>query len=517
MIFMSFMVKCFFLEGLLVLHANFRCSVNKGNTLLMSPLFVHHHPFSGSHASCSPAATGLFSLLDHPGVAAALDVIRIMKKQGYTALIVGGAVRDILLERPVRDVDLAADMPSGIVHEHFKAFEIGRSRLFHTLCIVHQEQHLETTLFRKAGASPPDRPEQGETRYSLFSRDAMHRDFTINAMALDENLQLLDPFHGKKDLGQGLIRAVENPRHRMTEDPLRMLRGVRLACELGFEIEDKTTSAISGLAGSIPGVAPERLGREILKMASLSGPQFARGLRLLDRLGLLPVLLPEVEALKGLHHDPRHHPEGDVFRHTLRAIQSNHLHDDCLNMALLAHDLGKAGIAALHPGRGFYRGHDHAAENIIRKLAERLRLPGRITRAMQAVAANHMRMHGLDEMRPSKILEMVEHPYWPLLARASVCDHAARGEEHGDLQQKKLEQALKKIEPLLNETTGKARPVITGKQVMQAAGISPGPRVGRIIRETTAWARDNGIQDQNIILDYARSLSKDLQKENYRT
>ncbi len=422
-------------------------------------------------------------------------------------------MRDILLERPVRDVDLAADMPTGIVHEYFRAFEIGRSRLFHTLCIVHQGQHLETTLFRKAGSSPPDRQEQGETRYSLFSKDAMHRDFTINAMALDENLQLLDPFHGKKDLGQGLIRAVENPRHRMTEDPLRMLRGVRLACELGFEIEEKTASAVSGLARSISGVAPERLGREILKMASLSGPQFARGIRLLDRLGLLPVLLPEVEALKGLHHDPWHHPEGDVFRHTLRAIQSNHLHDDCLNMALLAHDLGKAGNAALHPGRGFY----HAAENIIRGMAERHRLPGRITRAMQAVAANHMRMHGLDEMRPSKILEMVEHPYWPLLARASICDHAARGEEHGALQQKKLEQALKKIEPLLNENTGKARPVINGKQVMQVAGIPPGPLVGRIIRETTAWSRDNDIQDENSILDYVRRLSQNLQQENGRT
>ncbi len=476
-----------------------------------------HSRFSGFHPSCSHAYPGLSSMPDHPGIAAALDVMRIMKRHGYTSLIVGGAVRDILLERRVIDVDLASEMPPDIVHEHFRAYETGKSRIFYTLCIVHQGQHLETPLFRKNHALPSDSPNREDTTHSLFSEDARHRDFTINAMALDENLPLLDPFQGNKDLASGVIRAVENPRDRITEDPLRMLRGVRLACELGFEIEEKTGRTISGLAPALSGVAPERLGREILKTASLSGPQFARGIRLMDRLGLLPVLLPEVEVLKGLHHDPGHHPEGDVFRHTLRAIQSNHFARDSLNMALLTHDLGKADIAARHPGSGFYRGHDRAAENIIREMSKRLRLPGRITRAMQAVAANHMRMHGLDKMRPSKILEMVEHPHWPLLARASVCDHAARGEEQGKLQQKKIERALKKIRPLLNEATGQARPVINGRQVMQAAGIPPGPLVGRIIRETTAWARDNGIQDESTILDYARSLSQALQKEDTRT
>ena len=482
----------------------------------MSPHNIHH-PFSGSHAPCSPAAHSLSSLPDHPEIAAALDVIRIMKTLGFTALMVGGAVRDILLERPVRDVDLASDMPLESLRKHFRAFETGRSRLFHTLCIVHQGQHLETTLFRTKHSLPAERPDQEDTKHSLFLQDARHRDFTINAMALDEQLDLLDPFHGKKDLDRGLIRAVENPRERINEDPLRMLRAVRLACELDFEIEEKTALSISGLARDISDVAPERLGREILKMASLSGPRFARGIRLLDRLGLLPVVLPEVDALKGLYHDPRHHPEGDVFIHTLRAIQCNDLAHDSLNMALLAHDLGKTDIAARHPGTGFYRGHDRAAEYIIRQMGQRLRLPGRITRAMQAVAANHMRMHGLDEMRPSKILEMVEHPHWALLARASVCDHAARGKEHGKLQQKKIALALKKIRPLLNEATGQARPVITGNQVMQAAKIPPGPLVGRIIRETTAWARDKGIKDQNLILDYARNLAQELQKENTRS
>ena len=474
----------------------------------MSPHSIRY-PLADSHAPPNPAARSFSSLTDHPGISAALDVMRIMKTLGFTALMVGGAVRDILLERMVRDVDLASDMPSGTLHEHFRAFETGRSRLFHTLCIVHQGQHLETTFFRTNHALPSDRSDQKDTKHSLFLQDARHRDFTINAMALDEQLHLLDPFHGKKDLDRGLIRAVENPRERITEDPLRMLRAVRLACELDFEIEEKTARAIAGLAPGILGVAPERLGREMLTMASCSGPQFAEGIRLMDRLGLLPLLLPEVDALKGLYHDPRHHPEGDVFRHTLRAIQSNHLPGDALNMALLAHDLGKADIASRHPGSGFYRGHDRAAENIIREMSKRLRLPGRITRAMQVVAANHMRMHGLDEMRPSKILEMVEHPHWALLARASVCDHAARGEEHGKLQQKKIALALKKIRPLLNEATGQARPVITGNQVMQAAKIPPGPLVGRIIRETTAWARDKGIKDQNLILDYARNLAQE--------
>jgi len=467
-------------------------------------------PFPDYNSPCSPVLPGLSSLLEHPGVAAALDVISIMKKLGYTALIVGGAVRDILLERPVRDVDLSSDMPTDIVLEHFRAYETGKSRLFHTLCIVHQRQHLETTLFRKNHALSSGRPDQKDMKHSLFSEDARKRDFTINAMALDEKLHLLDPLHGKLDLSLKLIRAVENPRERITEDPLRMLRAVRLACELGFEIEEKTGRTISGLAPDLSGVAPERLGREILKTASLSGPQFSRGIRLLDRLGLLPVLLPEVEVLKGLSHDPGHHPEGDVFRHTLRAIQCNHLAHDSMNMALLAHDLGMANIASRHHGSGFYRGHDRAAENIIRQMGDRLRLPGRITRAMQAVAGNHMHMHGLDEMRPSKILEMVEHPHWPLLARVSICDHAARGEEQGKLQQKKIKRALKKIRPLLNEATGQARPVVNGRQVMQAAGIPPGPLVGMIIRETTVWARDNGIKDQNLILDYARNLARDL-------
>ncbi|WP_291323722.1 CCA tRNA nucleotidyltransferase [Desulfonatronospira sp.] len=477
----------------------------------MSPSPGYKHPPQDSFPACSQPSRPLLHEPDHKGLAAALDAIQIINRHGYTALVVGGAVRDILLQRSVKDVDLATDMPLEKLQEIFKAYDMGKSRSFQTIVLVHSGEYLETTRFRGVEEFSRDLMASADKKNLLFSKDALHRDFTINAMSLDENMVLLDPYSGQQDIILKQVRGVQCPRARIREDPLRMLRGIRLACEFDFELEERTAQAMRELAPDICRISPERAGREIIRLASLNGPAFARGIVLMDSMGLLRLLLPEVEALKDLPHDPRHHPEGDVFHHTLEAIRSNRLPDSALNMALLAHDLGKGPVAELNPGMGSYRGHDRAARDLVRNLAQRLRLPGVVARAMQAVAVNHMRMHGLDEMRPSKILEMVEHPYWPLLARASVCDHQARGTEKGRRQQEKINQALARVASWLDEDSKSSRPVISGNQVMQLTGIPPGPLVGRIMRETTNWARDNDIHDRKSILEYARHLAREHQ------
>ncbi len=450
----------------------------------------------------------------HPAFSAAREVIRIMGEHGGTALIVGGAVRDLILNRKIRDLDLAADMNPAEISERFKTYPVGKSRDFKTLCIVHQGHHFETTSFRGLNNKTVwPATMQDQTRL-VFSRDAMHRDFTINAMALDRDLNLIDPWEGLMDLKSGLIRGVQDPGARILEDELRMLRAVRLAAELGLNLEQETAAAIKKHAQMISKAAPERISRELIKAASLPGCGFAQSIRLMDDLGLLEHLLPEITALKNLPHDPRHHPEGDVFAHTLRAIEVNTEADPVLNMALLVHDAGKAETIRFKQGQATYPGHARAGEKLAASLGERLRLSREMILAVQTVTALHMHMHSLHLMRTSKILELMENPFWGLLVNAARCDQAARGRKNLLELEKNLARARDRVREWVDEKNGCIKPVITGRQVLEHTGIKPGPLVGTIIRKTTVWARDNHIRDESMILKHALHLARMLSRDN---
>ena len=464
-------------------------------------------------------ATSFYSMaVKHPALVAAGEVVRTMALRGWTCLIVGGAVRDLILNREVRDVDLVTDMRPDDISTLFRTYEPGRSREFKTLCIVHRGHHFETSMFR---GIEPERmlrlqlQEEHQKRFILF-QDAAHRDFTINAMYLDEEFNLIDPHYGIEDLRAGLLRGVQDPLERFREDPLRMLRAVRLGVQLGFNLEKFTSSCIHFLAHRIPWAAPERLGGEIIKMASLSGPEFAKGIEMMEKTGLLRLLLPEVQALKDIREEADHSLR-NLFEQTLAALTQNNTARPELNLALLTHALGRREINRFVPAGPVHNtGSMNFGSQLIQDMSNRLRLAKKTALSMRAVAAKHTQMKKIHQLQPSQIVDLIEDRHWHLLVSATRCIVAARGDKAAIKFDEHLSMAMDKVGHALsvvNSTGVSAKKVITGWQVMEHTGLEPGPAVGRIIRETTRWARDNRIQDEEEIISHARQLAEKISKE----
>lgn len=432
----------------------------------------------------------------------ALELAGIIQSRGYCALVAGGAVRDTVLKRSIKDVDLATDMPLSLLAGEFSGRDMGRSRNFGIMSIEYQGQRYEVS----AMAGIPGEVSAIARRYR---QDSARRDFTINSMAMDWNGQIIDPFGGQADLKRRLIRATGDPVQRFTEDPLRLLRAVRLAVELDFEVERQTGRSIARLAPLLNSMPGERMGKEVVRMFSLSGRQGARAVRLMQSFGLLEAVLPEIRALEGLPHNPEHHPEGGVLEHTLAALEAGGNDEPDVNLAILFHDAGKAETLSYMDDQPVYHGHDRAGMEAVNRACKRLRLGPEIRQSMEFAAGSHMKSLAIEKMRPSTVYRLLSHPCWPVLKKVIQADLAARGGQEGALFKQKLNQARDRVSAWL-DSSRKKQPVISGRQVMELTGLGQGPLIGRIISRTTEWAMDHNIQDQEQIRAYVLKLAEQI-------
>ena len=432
-----------------------------------------------------------------PSLAAAFGIVGAIRARGRLAVVAGGAVRDYLLGRPPTDADIATDMPLEELAAMFTVHEVGRSKKFETVVVTQGGRAFEVSRFREGVAGPSGAPETDPTRagFDPLREDTAHRDFTINALLMGEDGRVIDYHGGLEDLRQRVVRAVGSPEERFAEDPVRLLRAVRFAASLGFEIADETAAAIAGDAGRLAGVAGERIGTEILKMASAPGGSLARGILLMDSFGLLRTVLPEVADLQGLEHSPDKHPEGGVFDHTLAALRSSASPDPAVNLAVLLHDVGKRSAHVVEDGRHRYHGHEDAGAGLVDAIARRLFLPLRIRAALLFAVEHHGECGRLAELRRSKRLALAGNGQWPVLRALAHCDLAARGDRTAV---ERFEAVVREVErdaaaAARGERGGGA--VISGDRIMALTGLTPGPRVGAVQRRVTEWALDNRVED----------------------
>ena len=275
-----------------------------------------------------------------PALSAPREVLHLaerLRAAGGQAWVVGGAVRDLLLGREVHDWDLATDLPPERTTSLFpRTMEVGAR--FGTITVLIREASYEITTFRRDGLySDARRPD--EVRYAEhLEDDLVRRDFTVNALAWDpiEN-RLADPTGGLDDLDARLLRAVGDPVERFTEDGLRLLRAVRFAAQLDFEIEAETYRALVLCAPRLERIAAERVRDELEKL--LLAPRPSSALLLLQETGLLRRILPELSACYGVPQN-RHHAY-DVFHHTLAAVDAAPPDNRIVRLAALFHDTGK--------------------------------------------------------------------------------------------------------------------------------------------------------------------------------
>jgi poly(A) polymerase len=400
-----------------------------------------------------------------------IDQLRAQGRQAYWA---GGCVRDRLLGVPAKDYDVATDaLPRDLLRFFPAAIRVGVQ--FGVVLVRQEGVDVEVATFRTDHDYRDGRRPESVSFTRSPEEDVRRRDFTINGILCDPvEDRYLDFVGGRRDLEAGIIRAIGNPDERFTEDKLRMLRAVRFAARLGFETETETLQSIERHAPDIQQVSMERIRDEISRILTEGGAR--RGFELLDETGLLKVLLPEIKTLQGIEQSPQHHPEGDVWTHTL--IMLSKLENPELTLALgtLLHDVGKPATFQRAPDRIRFNGHVEVGMKMAEAICQRLRYSRDETEQAVALVANHMRFMHVPDMRESTLKKFLRMPRFDEHLELHRLDCLG---SHGKLGF--YEMARQKLEDLPEEQLRPPR-LLTGDDLI-AAGYEPGPQFQEMLSE----------------------------------
>ena len=431
----------------------------------------------------------------------AQKILSQLHKHGHEAYLCGGCVRDIVMRSEPKDFDIATSATPQQVEDLFPRHSDLVGKSFGVVIVRDpRDPHIQTEVatFRVDGPYLDGRRPDGVT-FATAQEDVMRRDFTCNALFLDSRHNtVLDWTGGLPDIQKKILRCVGDPATRFREDRLRLLRAVRFAVQLGFEIEQPTWNALCRQAGAISTIAPERIRDELTKC--LCSPQPARALDLLHDSGLLAILLPEISALRGCEQPPQFHPEGDVYTHTrLMLSQLPPCPDARLAWAVLLHDIGKpATFSRDADGRIRFNTHEFVGADMARALLTRLRFSNDDIEHITACVLNHMTFKDAPQMRPATLKKMLARPTFATELELHRIDCLGC---HGDLS---IHQFLQQKQTELSREQIKPRPLLSGHDVM-ALGIPSGPLVGKILEEAYDLQLENAFADRQAALDWLKN------------
>lgn len=408
----------------------------------------------------------------------AVSIIVRLRTAGYVAYLTGGCVRDLLLGRTAKDFDVATSaQPEELLRLFPGAGQVGAH--FGVVLVredgsAAEKAQVEVATFRSDLEYRDGRHPEGVNFETDPRQDALRRDFTINALLLDPaSGEVLDFVGGRADLDARLIRAIGDPERRFREDHLRLLRAVRFAARLGFEIEPETFTAIPRLAPLIHSVSAERVRDEIARILTEGGAR--RGFELLDATGLLPEVLPAVAALKGVEQPPEYHPEGDVWTHTMMMLDGLRTPSITLALGVLLHDIGKPATFRVAE-RIRFDGHVEKGIEIAHALLTRLRFPHQVIEGVEALIANHMKFMEVARMRESTLKRFMRQPDFEghmELHRLDCLSSHGGLENYEFVRRKQQEVPPEQLKPA---------PLLTGRELI-AAGYRPGPAFGIVLSE----------------------------------
>jgi poly(A) polymerase len=439
----------------------------------------------------------------------ATRIARTLREHGHSAYLVGGCVRDLLINREPADYDVATSAtPHQVISIFPQTYAVGAQ--FGVVLVPVQRDTaegerdnyaIEVATFRSDGAYSDGR-HPDEVRFSKDARlDVQRRDFTINGLLLDpDTAEVLDYVGGRDDLQQGLIRAIGEPHQRFTEDKLRMLRAVRFAARFGYTINAQTFAAIRELAPQIHQVSRERVRDEILKM--LTEGRARQAFELLDQTNLLEQVLPEIKKMQGVQQPPQYHPEGDVWIHTLMLLEG--LSAGCsktLALGALLHDVGKPPTFRVAPDRIRFDGHAEIGTKMAEEICRRFRLSNDETDQVLALVANHMRFGDIQRMKESTLKRFFRLP---------------RFEEHLDLHRLDCQSSHRDLSlyefakekfHTLPEAQIRPEPLITGNDLI-AAGYKPGPQFKELLTAVEDAQLEGSINTKEEAMVLARERAK---------
>jgi poly(A) polymerase len=464
----------------------------------------------------------------------ATSIVQTLRQHGFQAYLVGGCVRDLLLNREPKDYDVATDASPEQVMQIFPetyavGVQFGVVLVPEAAAIEQQAPHrrfapvrndiaqetaniaerepsdlessrrglVEVATFRSdIGYSDGRHPD--EVRFSNDPReDVARRDFTINGMLLDPVTgEVLDFVGGRDDLAAGVIRAIGEPEHRFREDKLRMLRAVRFGARFEYAIDAPTFGAMQELAHEIAVVSRERVRDELTRM--LTEGHARQAFLLLDESGLLQHVLPEISAMRGVEQPPEFHPEGDVFVHTLLALEN--LPRRCsptLAWGALLHDVGKPPTFRVAPDRIRFDNHVEVGVKMAEEICRRLRFSNDDTEQILALVDNHMRFGHVSRMKGSTLKRFLRLPKFDEHLALHRADSLA---SHGNLAT--YDFVRQKREEIPPEQMRPSR-LVTGDDLI-AAGHKPGPKFREILGAVEDAQLEGRLPSRDAALEFVR-------------
>ena len=426
----------------------------------------------------------------------AREIVARLRESGHIAYFAGGCVRDMVRGLTPKDYDVVTDARPEVVQTLFpRTFAVGAH--FGVIIVLEKGFQFEVATFRSDDAYIDGR-HPSAVHFSSPEEDAQRRDFTINGMFYDPVAEkLIDFVGGCADIDAKLVRAIGDPARRFAEDRLRMLRAVRFATVLDYQIDKNTWDALVANASSINQISAERIRDELMRI--FQSPNRVRGWDLLDGSGLMRAILPELDAMKGVLQPEQFHPEGDVFVHTRLMLQMLPAEVSVsLVFAVLFHDVAKPVTATVDKtGRIRFNEHDRIGAEMTEAIMRRLRFSGAEIEATVEMVRQHMVFKDAPNMRVAKLKRFMARSTFDeeLELHRVDCESSHRMLDNYEFLLRKREEFAN--EPIIPP------PLVRGDDLI-ALGLKPGPKFGEILEAVETRQLEGTLRTREEALEWVR-------------
>jgi len=439
------------------------------------------------------------------------ELSNLYAKNGFQIYLVGGAVRDGILDIETKDFDFTTNASSEdsikmLNKNKYKTTEIGRA--FGTIETTVEDYSIHITTYREDKYNKDSRKPEIKTSGELET-DLSRRDFTVNAIAYDiNNNEIIDPYGGLKDLSEGLIRTPDTADISFSDDPLRMLRACRFVSTHGFTPNNELFKAISKNVERIEIVSTERIRDEFTKL--LTGKDPSLGLKAFVESGLSELIMPELNELK-IEVDPKHHHK-DVYEHTMVVL--DRVSPTLVSrMSALLHDIGKPKTKGIENGKVHFRHHEVVGAKMSKKILKRLKYDNETIKKVSLLVENHLRPHtfkmGWTDSAVRRyiidaggLLEELND-----LVRADITTKNKAKYEEINKYLDEMEERIKEVAE--KEELSKLRPPLSGDEIMDIFDLEPGPSVGIIMKALY----EQRINDGEVSKEEAAKLAEEVYKK----
>ena len=439
--------------------------------------------------------------------AQAAKVIQTLEQHGFEAYIVGGCVRDSILGRTPGDWDITTSASPQEVKEIFD-HTVDTGIEHGTVTVLMNHEPYEVTTYRVDGKYE-DHRRPNEVHFTKSLReDLLRRDFTINAMAYNDDVRLVDVFGGMQDLNHHLIRCVGDPRERFSEDALRILRAVRFSAQLDFPIEPDTAKAVKELAPNLKNISAERIQTELVKLLTSPHPE-----RIQDacELGITKVVLPEWDAMVGVKQNTIHH-KYDVAEHTLHTLK--HVkRDKYLRLTMLFHDMGKPAMKTTdEKGNDHFKGHALESEKIARTVLKRLKFDNETIRIVTKLVCYHDYRMEATPANVRRAMNRIGVELFPYYLAVRLADAKSQSTY---MRREKIENIVEirnlyKQILMENQCVTLRQLAVSGRELMEL-GMKPGRELGAMLSELLEYVLDD--PERNTKENLCKYVKEKMEKE----